>query len=135
MRAVSAWSVPSGSPLCGSAALSANCGVTDLPKPLYRLPDEERLDEALCWGLAIRLARRLGAGSGRSLRNTALGTSGKKLVLYLGESHGDLWVDHVEQDLTLLAGRLGLKPVLKVVPNDDLLEKGSLDMPVPELEG
>lgn len=118
-----------------AAAASANCGVLELPKPLYRLADEAMLDEALCWGLGIRLARRLGGGSRRSLRNTALVVTGKKLVLYLGESHADLWAEHVEQDLVILAERLGLKPVHKVVPNDDLLEKGSLNIPVPELEG
>ncbi|MBS1240225.1 MAG: Exopolyphosphatase, partial [Proteobacteria bacterium] len=118
-----------------AAALSANCGVTELPKPLGRLASQAQLDEAICWGLAIRLARRLGAGSRRSLRNTALAISGKKLVLYLGESHADLWAEHVEQDLIALADRIGLKPVYKVVPNDDLLEKGSLNIPVPELEG
>lgn len=118
-----------------AAALSANCGVTELPRPLYRLANEAMLEEALCWGLAIRLARRLGGGSRRSFRNTALGVSGKKLVLYFGESHADLWAEHVEQDLTTLAERLGLKAVHKVVPNDDLLEKASLNIPVPELEG
>lgn len=77
----------------------------------------------------------MGGGSGRSLRNTALGVSGKKLVLYLGESHADLWAEHIEQDLISLAERLGLKPVHKVVPNDDLREQGDQDVPVPELEG
>ena len=116
-----------------AAALSANCGVTDLPKPLNRLASQEMLEEALCWGLAIRLARRLGAGSARSLRNTALGISGKKLVLYLGESHADLWAEHVQTDLAALAGRIGLKPVHRVVPNDVLLDKTGEE--VPELEG
>ena len=116
-----------------AAALSANCGVIELPKPLNRLASQDMLDEALCWGFAIRLARRLGAGSARSLRNTALGISGKKLVLYLGESHADLWAEHVETDLVSLAACLGLKPVHKIVPNDVLLEKTSDE--VPELEG
>ncbi|WEK46022.1 MAG: Ppx/GppA family phosphatase [Candidatus Andeanibacterium colombiense] len=118
-----------------AAAVSANCGVTELPKQLYRLSDARMLDEALCWGLAIRLARRLGGGSRRSLRNTALAISGKKLVLYLGESHADLWADHVEQDLANLAARLGLKPTYRVVPNDDLLGQAGLGIQVPELEG
>ncbi|MBO9604201.1 MAG: Ppx/GppA family phosphatase [Novosphingobium sp.] len=118
-----------------AAAVSANCGVAELPRQLYRLTNEAMLDEAVSWGLAIRLARRLGGGSRRSLRNTALGVSGKKLVLYLGETHADLWVEHVEQDLANLAARLGLKPAHQIVANDDLLEKGGLGVPVPELEG
>jgi exopolyphosphatase/guanosine-5'-triphosphate,3'-diphosphate pyrophosphatase len=106
-----------------AAAASANCGSLDLPKQLTRLAGPDALDEALCWGLAIRLARRLGAGSRRSLRNSALARHKHKLVLYLGESHADLWADHVESDLAALAGRLGLKPAMEVVPNDDLLAK------------
>ncbi len=114
-----------------AAALSANCGVTDLPKPLNRLASQAALDEAICWGMAIRLARRLGAGSRRSLRNSALGVSGKNLVLYLGESHAALWAEHVALDLAALAERVGLKPVCEVVPNDSLLEKSRFDIPAP----
>jgi len=103
-----------------AAALSANCGSLDPPKQLTRLAGQDALDEALCWGLAIRLARRLGAGSRRSLRNSALATRKHKLVLYLGETHADLWAGHVESDLAALAGKLGLKPAMEVVPNDSL---------------
>jgi exopolyphosphatase/guanosine-5'-triphosphate,3'-diphosphate pyrophosphatase len=110
-----------------AAAISANCGSFDLPKPLTRLASQEALDEALCWGLAIRLARRLGAGSRRSLRNSALGVEQGKLVLYLGESHADLRADHVDADLAALASRLGLKPKVEVVPNDSLLAKATSD--------
>jgi exopolyphosphatase/guanosine-5'-triphosphate,3'-diphosphate pyrophosphatase len=103
-----------------AAAVSANCGSCDLPKILGRLARQEALDEALCWGLAIRLARRLGAGSRRSLRNSALGVKGGKLVLYLCESHADLWAEHVKADLVALAGQLALEPAMEVVPNDHL---------------
>ena len=112
-----------------AAALSANCGCMDLPADLSRLATRDMLDEALCWGLAIRLARRLGAGSRRSLRNSALGVSGDRLVLYLGESHADLWAEHVELDLSALAERLGLRPAVEVVPNDSLLERNSFELP------
>jgi exopolyphosphatase/guanosine-5'-triphosphate,3'-diphosphate pyrophosphatase len=103
-----------------AAAVAANCGSTDLPKPLAALAGREALDEALCWGLAIRLARRLGGGSRSSLRNSALAVMKGKLVLQLGESHADLWAEHVEADLAALAARLGLKPAMDVVPNESL---------------
>ena len=112
-----------------AAALSANCGKCELPKTLSSLASDKRLEEAMCWGLAIRLARRLGAGSRRSLRNSGLGIAGANLVLYLGESHADLWAEHVEQDLTALAERLGLEPELAIVPNDRLLERHSFEVP------
>ncbi|WP_336981165.1 Ppx/GppA family phosphatase [Altererythrobacter fulvus] len=114
-----------------AAALSANCGTTELPKVLTRLASPKRLDEALCWGLAVRLARRLGGGSRTSLRNTALGISGDRLMLFLGETHADLWADHVEQDLGALATRLGLEPAMEIVPNDSLLERSSFEIPAP----
>jgi exopolyphosphatase/guanosine-5'-triphosphate,3'-diphosphate pyrophosphatase len=103
-----------------AAAVAANCGSTDLPKPLAALAGREALDEALCWGLAIRLARRLGGGSRSSLRNSALAVMKGRLVLHLGESHADLQAEHVEADLAALATRLGLKPAMEVVPNDRL---------------
>lgn len=104
-----------------AAALSANCGSCDLPKMLFKLADGKKLEEALVWGLGIRLARRLGGGSRASLQNSALGRSGNSLVLWLGESHADLWAEHLEADLAALASRLGLNPAMEVVPNDSLL--------------
>lgn len=103
-----------------AAAVSANCGSMDLPKLLNKLASQEALDEALRWGLAIRLARRLGAGSRNSLRNSALAVHKHQLVLYLGESHADLWAGHVESDLAALAKRLALMPAMEIVPNDRL---------------
>lgn len=103
-----------------AAAVSANCGSLDLPKPLGKLAGQDALDEGACWGLAIRLARRLGAGSRNSLRNSALVVHKHRLVLYLGESHAELWAGHVESDLAALAKRLGLTPAMEVVPNDRL---------------
>jgi exopolyphosphatase/guanosine-5'-triphosphate,3'-diphosphate pyrophosphatase len=103
-----------------AAAVSANCGSLGLPKPLGRLAGQDALDEAVRWGLAIRLARRLGAGSCNSLMNSALVAHERQLMLYLGESHADLWAGHVESDLAALAKRLGLTPAMEVVPNDRL---------------
>lgn len=114
-----------------AAAVSANCGVTEMPKPLGRLASQAQLDEAICWGLAVRLARRLGGGSRRSLRNSALGVTGGRLMLFLGETHADLWVPQVEADLNALAGRLGVEYGCEVVPNDSLHERANFDIPTP----
>ncbi len=112
-----------------AAALSANCGNLDLPKELSRLASQDLLDEAICWGLAVRLARRLGAGSRSSLRNTALGVTHDTLVLKLGESHKDLQADHVELDLANLAERLGVRPSVEVVASEELLTRTSFELP------
>jgi exopolyphosphatase/guanosine-5'-triphosphate,3'-diphosphate pyrophosphatase len=111
-----------------AAAVSANCGDCNLSGTLTRLASRQRLEEALCWGLAIRLARRLGGGSRQSLRNSALVAGKGRLVLRLGESHADLWADHVGQDLAALAARLKLKPAMEVVPGDSLLGKEAAEL-------
>lgn len=117
-----------------AAALTANCGETELPKILSRLADGERLEEAVSWGLAIRLCRRLGAGSRRSLRNSALKVQGNRLVLYLGEEHAVLRAEHVEEDLAALAERLGLVPAIEVVPKESLFEAQTFDLAAPSGE-
>lgn len=116
-----------------AAALSTNCGSFDLPKTLFKLTSKERIEEAICWGLGIRLARRLGAGSQRSLRNSSLSIEKGRLMLLLGESHADLWADHVESDLAALAGRLGLASGFEIVPNDELLGRNGYELPLPDL--
>ncbi len=112
-----------------AAALSANCGSLNLPQTLSKLASREALDEAICWGLAIRLARRLGAGSRRSLRNSALAIVNDRLALHIGESHADLRAEHVELDLAALAERLGLRPAIEIVPNDSLITRSSFEIP------
>jgi exopolyphosphatase/guanosine-5'-triphosphate,3'-diphosphate pyrophosphatase len=111
-----------------AAALAANCGELDLPKLLQRLAGPEELEEAICWGLAIRLCRRLGAGSRRSLRNSALKVEGNRLVLYLGEEHAVLRAEHVEEDLSALAERLSLVPAIEIVPIESLHEAQSFEV-------
>lgn len=105
-----------------AATVSANCNELSLPKSLFRLASPEALEEAICWGLAVRLARRIGARSRRSFQVSGLKRDGAKLVLRLQESHRDLYGIPVEKDLGLLADRLGLEPKAEIVPDDTVWE-------------
>ncbi|MEZ5696041.1 MAG: Ppx/GppA family phosphatase, partial [Sphingomonadaceae bacterium] len=105
---------------CGRAMIAAtvlaNGNQCDLPEELQALASEEQLEEAICWGLAIRLCRRIGASSRRSFNSSGLRAKKKKLILRLEESHADLFGIPNEKDLKLLADRLGLEPEMRVVP-------------------
>lgn len=99
-----------------AAAIAANGNVLDLPAAVRELASEEALDEAICWGLAVRLARRLGGSSRRSLQVSRLLVEDEVLVLRLAESHGALFGVSTEKDIKLLSGQLGLDWKLEVVP-------------------
>jgi exopolyphosphatase/guanosine-5'-triphosphate,3'-diphosphate pyrophosphatase len=111
-----------------AAACAANGNQCDLPDELHALAREERLEEAICWGLAIRLCRRLGARSRRSLQSSSLAIEGDALVLKLEETHAGLFGVPNEKDLNLLAARMGLAPQLIVVPEDSLVR--SIELPL-----
>ena len=108
-----------------AAAIAANGNVLDLPDAVRELASEEALDEAICWGLAVRLARRLGGSSRRSLQVSRLLVEDEMLVLRLAQSHGALFGVSTEKDIKLLAGQLGLDWKLAVVPEADLYTDGS----------
>jgi exopolyphosphatase / guanosine-5'-triphosphate,3'-diphosphate pyrophosphatase len=103
-----------------AAAIEANGNALDLPEGIRGLASEEALDEAVCWGLAVRLARRLGASSRRSLRESRLTVEDGFLTLRLAESQGALFGFSTEKDMKLLAGRLGLDWKVEIVPDDAL---------------
>ena len=103
-----------------AAAIAANGNQLDLPDTLRALASEEALEEAISWGLATRLARRLGACSPRSLRVSRLKVSDGALVLLIAESHRDLSGITTEKDMKLLAGRLGLDWKIQIVSDDAL---------------
>jgi len=102
-----------------AAALAANGNHCDLPEELYALADEKSLEEAVCWGLATRLARRIGARSRRSLHVSRIAIEDGKLVLSLMASHADLFGVPNEKDMALLSGRLGMDYDLRIVAEDD----------------
>jgi exopolyphosphatase / guanosine-5'-triphosphate,3'-diphosphate pyrophosphatase len=99
-----------------AAAISANGNQLNLPAEVRALASPEALEEAVCWGLALRLARRLGGQSRRSLEVSKLGIADGALVLTLAESHAALFGQPTEKDMKLLAGRLGLAWRVDVVP-------------------
>jgi exopolyphosphatase/guanosine-5'-triphosphate,3'-diphosphate pyrophosphatase len=106
---------PEGRARIGAALLAA-CGKTAPPRELERLASWEALNQAVSWGLAIRLCRRLGAGSRQSLTNSALTIEGGRLVLWIAPSHAQLATDPVTGDLKALAQRLGLDPEVRIAP-------------------
>lgn len=103
-----------------AAAIAANGNQLDLPDSLAALASEEALSEAITWGLGVRLARRLGARSRRSLEMSRLVVRDDALILRLAESHAALAAGPVEKDMKLLSGRLGLTPHVEVVADDAL---------------
>ncbi|MFU7528417.1 Ppx/GppA family phosphatase [Qipengyuania sp. ASV99] len=103
-----------------AAAIAANGNALDLPSDVQALACEEALEEAICWGLAIRLARRLGARSRRSLQVSRLLVEDDALVLRLATSHAALFGYSTEKDMKLLAARLGREWKVEIVPDEQL---------------
>lgn len=109
-----------------AAAICANSNELDLPDTLTALAPREALDEAITWGLGLRLARRLGAGSARSFDATRLTREEDRLVLTIAKSHAALFGQPTERDLALLAGHLGLEPKVRIKGEKKLPEQGTV---------
>lgn len=103
-----------------AAAIAANGNQTQLPDDVCALASEEALEEAICWGFAVRLARRLGARSRKSLQASRLLVEDDKLVLRLASSHEALFGIPTEKDMKLLAGRLDRSWKVDIVPDEEL---------------
>jgi exopolyphosphatase/guanosine-5'-triphosphate,3'-diphosphate pyrophosphatase len=104
-----------------AAAIAANGNQLSLPPRLRALASEEALEEAIRWGLALRLARRLGAQSRRSLEVSRLVVEDGALVLRLAESHAALFGQPSEKDIKALAGRLGTPWRVEIVSDSALV--------------
>lgn len=98
-----------------AAALIGACDQPALPAELLSLADETLLREALGWGLAIRLCRRIGGGSRSSLTSSALTVEGDTLVLSFDRAGAALLGDTVRSDLDNLAAWLGLGSEVRVL--------------------
>lgn len=107
-----------------AAAIAANGNSLDLPQRVRALACPEALEEAIRWGLALRLARRLGARSRRSLQVSRLMVRGDTLVLKLVNSHAALFGQSTEKDMKLLAVRLGLGWAVEIVADEALAGEG-----------
>ncbi|MEL7218650.1 MAG: Ppx/GppA family phosphatase [Pseudomonadota bacterium] len=103
-----------------AAAIAANGNQLNLPDAVRELASDNALEEAIRWGLAVRLARRLGGRSPRSLRVSRLLVDKQSLVLRLAESHRDLFGVPTEKDMKLLSGRLKLVYRVDIVPDEEL---------------
>ena len=108
-----------------AAAVCGNGNRCELDRELYRLASEEQLEEAVCWGLAIRLCRRLGGRSRRLFHVSTLEVEAGKLVLSLEESHADLFGLPSEKDMILLGDRLNLEPEMRVISESEMLARAS----------
>jgi exopolyphosphatase/guanosine-5'-triphosphate,3'-diphosphate pyrophosphatase len=97
-----------------AAALVAACGKLSARPELERLASAALLHEAGSWGLAIRLCRRLGAGSRVSLLTSRLRRDDARLTLWVHPTRAQLVSDQVLGDLKTLAEWLGLQPQLEV---------------------
>lgn len=98
-----------------AAALWANCGKSGVPEAITGLAPPDRLAEATGWGLAIRLCRRLGGASRKSLKHSTLNVRGGQLVLTLTQKRAALRSESVESDLGDLARHLSLDPAIDIV--------------------
>lgn len=107
-----------------AAAIAANGNNLDLPERVRALASAEALEEAIRWGLALRLARRLGARSRRSLEVSRLQVRDGVLVLQLAQSHAALFGISTEKDMKLLSGRLGLGWTVAIVADESLSGRG-----------
>ncbi|MDF1834868.1 MAG: Ppx/GppA family phosphatase [Alteraurantiacibacter sp. bin_em_oilr2.035] len=88
--------------------LRASCREPAITEELAVLGSEEQLHRASAWGLAIRLGRKIGAGTRISLKSSALRRQGNTLVLRFEESRAYLMANSVEAELARLADWLGL---------------------------
>ena len=118
-----------------AAAVAANGNHLELPDSVRSLADEDALEQAICWGLATRLARRVGARSQRSLQVSRLSIVDEKLLLQLQQSQSDLFGAPTEKDMKLLAGRLNLDPKIEFTPDDEFNAYDDQDVSTPGISG
>jgi exopolyphosphatase/guanosine-5'-triphosphate,3'-diphosphate pyrophosphatase len=99
-------------------ALLAACGLANsgrpiLAEPLISFAPAVEVEQAIVWGLALRLARRFSALSDKALAGSRLAVDGDALVLSVEDAYTVLFSDAVDKDLRNLADRMGLRPELR----------------------
>lgn len=88
----------------------ANTGDTDIPRPLAPLASTEDFRQAIAWGLAVRLCRKLTGCSDEAIAHTALTRQEGKVRLELHGSMRALLGNSAAKNLRVLAEWLGLEP-------------------------
>lgn len=95
-----------------ATALRGSLAVSDPHPRAARLASEGELREATAWGLALRLAQRLGAGSSAPLRDSSLTVDAEHCELRVASQNAWLATASVEKDLRALSVWLGKVPKL-----------------------
>jgi exopolyphosphatase/guanosine-5'-triphosphate,3'-diphosphate pyrophosphatase len=86
----------------------ANSGLTEVPAAFSRLASPQDLRDAIGWGLAIRLCRRLTGCAAEALSQTTVRREHGTIVLELEEPVQALYTDSTGKDLRRLGDWLGL---------------------------
>jgi exopolyphosphatase/guanosine-5'-triphosphate,3'-diphosphate pyrophosphatase len=92
----------------------ANSGRIEIPEEFASLASPEELNEAIGWGLAIRLCRRLTGCAANAIAGTSLSRDDERLTLVMHEPMHALYTDNLGKDLRWLAEFLGLEPKVEL---------------------
>jgi exopolyphosphatase / guanosine-5'-triphosphate,3'-diphosphate pyrophosphatase len=87
----------------------ANSGLTEVPAAFSRLASAQDLRDAIGWGLAIRLCRRLTGCAEQALAQTTIRRERNVIVRELGEPVQALYTESTAKDLRRLGDWLGLE--------------------------
>jgi exopolyphosphatase/guanosine-5'-triphosphate,3'-diphosphate pyrophosphatase len=108
------------------AALRGAAGKPEPTPDLLRLASAEDLRTAAGWGLALRLCRRIGAGSRASMLSSRLTRNGGTVDLWLEQERAAIASDQVRAELENLARWQGCTPVMHIgerMPGEQLGEQ------------
>jgi exopolyphosphatase / guanosine-5'-triphosphate,3'-diphosphate pyrophosphatase len=82
------------------------------PEPLEKLASAKDLAQARCWGLAIRLANRLGGGTAGAMQNSKLYRDNDKLILSTNADYAALSGNAVQRRFDRLTAEMGLNGII-----------------------
>lgn len=92
----------------------ANTGHCEIPSTLAPLASTADFEQAIVWGLAIRVCRKLTGGTSAALDHSALGMDQNNLVLNLDPGVEALFNSSVAKNMRILADRLGMDWTVRV---------------------
>jgi exopolyphosphatase / guanosine-5'-triphosphate,3'-diphosphate pyrophosphatase len=97
-----------GRAMVAQALFTAFGGGAERPKILGQLANEDALDRARLWGLAIRLAQRLSGGTASPLKASAISAADGVMTLYIAPEMAALIGEAVTRRLKQLATAMGM---------------------------